>query len=133
MNDYLSKLSKRTLSRSKLTPTAFNDVLQAVGVEQVGEFVKSIVADMGQLIGHLNVGGTPDALDAVGREAHHLSGGCRSLGFVGIGAVCARIEADARERVDHKFPAYRVELAQQQKALSDWWSTASADPRHTAL
>jgi len=107
----------------------FRDVLQAVGAEQMGAFVTSLDAEIEQLMGHLIVGGTPEALDAIGREAHHLSGGCRSLGFVGVGTVCARIEADARERVDRKWPAYSVELAQQRKALSDWWSTASTDPR----
>ena len=99
-----------------------NDVLQAVGVEEVGEFVRGVDADMRNLIEHLNAGGGPEALDAVGREAHHLSGGCRSLGFLSIGAVCAQIEADARERTDQKWPSYAVELGRQQQALSDWWS-----------
>ena len=111
--------------------SVFSDVLQAVGAEEVATFVESVVADIGNLIEHLDVGGNPDLLDAVRREAHHLSGGCRSLGLVSIGAICARIEADARERVDQKWPAYSVELAQQRQTLCDWWSTASADPRFT--
>ena len=107
----------------------FRDVVQAVGAEEMGAFVTSLVAEIEQLRGHLIAGGSPEALDALGREAHHLSGGCRSLGFTGVGALCARIEADARERVDRKWPAYSDELAQQRKALSEWWSTASTDPR----
>ena len=107
------------------------DVVEAIGAEEVGACVQSVLADIGHLMGQLNVGGSPDLLDAVGRKAHHLSGGCRSLGLVSIGAVCTRIEADARERVDHGWPAYCVELAQQRKSLGDWWSIASADPRFT--
>ncbi len=101
----------------------FEDVLEAVGVEQVGAMVKSVVDDIGRLIGNLKVGGGPDALAAIGREAHHLGGGCRSIGFVSIGALCTRIEIDAREAVDHTFPGYEVELAQQRDALSDWSAT----------
>lgn len=102
---------------------AFSDVQEAVGIDQVGEFVDSVIADIGTLIGHLNVGGGPEALDAIGREAHHLSGGCRSLGFSSIGAVCTQIETEARARADHNWPAYAAELGRQRKALTDWWSS----------
>jgi HPt (histidine-containing phosphotransfer) domain-containing protein len=101
----------------------FDDVLEAVGVEQVRVMVESVVHDIGHLMGHLGVGGDADALAAIGREAHHLGGGCRSIGFVSLGALCTRIEIDAREAVDHTFPAYAAELAQQRDALSDWSAT----------
>ena len=117
MNDHLSKPTVAF----EVDTDAFGDVLQALGAEQVDALVESVVADIGHLITHLNVGGGPEALDAVGREAHHLSGGCRSMGLVSIGAVCARIETEARERVDQKWPEYSVELAQQRDAVSDWW------------
>ena len=121
MNDHFSKPT----FAFDVDTDAFGDVLEALGAEQVSALVESVVADIGHLIAHLNVGGGPEALDAVGREAHHLSGGCRSMGLVGIGAVCARIETDAREQVDHKWPAYSVELAQHRDALSDWWSKSA--------
>jgi hypothetical protein len=113
----------------------FDEVLEVIGADQVGASVKIIVADIGHLIEHLNVGGSVDAVDAVGREAHSLGGGCRSTGFVSIGAVCARIEADARARVDNRWPAYAVELAHQRDALGDWWSTAAINggPRSGSL
>ena len=109
------------------------DVLEAIGTEQADTFVKSIADEIELLVGHLNVGGNADALDAVGREAHHLGGGCRSMGLVGIGAVCARIETDARARIDHQWPAYSAELVQLRKALSDWWASVPADPRLAAF
>ena len=103
MNDHLSKPTVAF----EVDTDAFGDVLQALGAEQVDALVESVVADIGHLITHLNVGGGPETLDAVGREAHHLSGGCRSMGLVSIGAVCARIETEARERVDHSSLAGR--------------------------
>ena len=117
MNDHFSKPT----FAFEVDTNTFDDVLEALGDEQVGALITSVVADIGHLIAHLNVGGSREALDAVGREAHHLSGGCRSMGLVGIGAVCARIETDARNRADQKWPAYSVELAQQRDALRDWW------------
>src|SRR5690349_12152328 len=103
----------------------FDDVAEAVGAEQVGAMIKSVVDDIGHLIEHLNAVPGPDALVALGREAHHLGGGCRSIGFVSIGAICTQIEIDARERVDHAFPSYSVELAHQRDALSEWWSNSA--------
>jgi HPt (histidine-containing phosphotransfer) domain-containing protein len=118
MNDHLSKPA----FAFEVDTDAFDDVLQALGAEQVETLIESVVADIGHLIAHLNVGSGAGALDVVGRAAHHLSGGCRSMGLVGLGAVCARIETGARERVDHKWPAYSAELAQQRDALIHWWS-----------
>jgi HPt (histidine-containing phosphotransfer) domain-containing protein len=113
--------------------TVLGEVLQVVGPAEVGSFVQSIAADMGRLIDHLDEVGSTDLLGAVGREAHHLGGGCRAVGLVGIGAVCARIEADARAGQRDAFPAYSVQLAQQRNALGNWWSTAAADPRLSAF
>jgi HPt (histidine-containing phosphotransfer) domain-containing protein len=109
------------------------EVLEIVGAAEVGVFVTSIAAEMESLAGHLEACSGTGSPGALGREAHHLSGGCRALGLSGIGSVCARIEADAREGLTDRFSEYSVELAHQRHALSDWWSTASADPRLSAF
>ena len=108
--------------------TVLVEVLQVVGADEVGGFVKSVIADIDQLIGHLDACNGVDALDALAREAHHLSGGCRTMGLVSIGAVSARIEADARERRNDKFAQYSEQLSQQREALGEWWAAAPADP-----
>jgi HPt (histidine-containing phosphotransfer) domain-containing protein len=113
--------------------TVLGEVLETVGAAEVGGFVTSIAADMERLTEHLEASGGTGSLGAIGREAHHLSGGCRALGLSGIGSLCAQIEADAREGLTDRFSEYSVELARQRRALRDWWSTAPADPRLSAF
>jgi HPt (histidine-containing phosphotransfer) domain-containing protein len=113
----------------KVDTTTLVEVLQAVGADEVDGFVKSVIADIEHVIGHLETCDGADELDALAREAHHLSGGCRAMGLVSVGAVSARIEADARQRLSDRFPQYSAQLAEQRQALADWWSIAPADPQ----
>ena len=152
MDDYLSKPVKldelsRVLERFILKAPALvakepvpeasfdvdidllGEVLQEVGVEQMASFVESVAADISRVIGKLETPEDPDAIVGVERAAHHLSGGCRSFGLVGIGALASEIETQARDGVKDQWPQYCGRLAQQQHALNEWWRTASTDPR----
>ena len=119
--------------RFEVDTTVLGEVLEAVGAAEVGGFVTGIAAEMERLISRLEDWSGTDSMSAVGRDAHHLSGGCLAIGLVGIGAVCMRIEADVREGHAERFQAYSLELAQHRQALGDWWSTASTDPRLSAF
>lgn len=123
MNDDRSRPTGPT--RLDVDADVFADVVDARGAEHVKELVSNVIANVGLLMGTLSVSRGATALDAIRGEAHHLNRVCRSLGFTGIGAICARIEGDAQERIDHLFPTYADDLAHQRQALIEWWS---ADP-----
>ena len=113
----------------EIDTTTLVDVMQAVGADEVDDFVKSVIGEIERLIAHLDASNGAAALDALARDAHHLSGGCRAMGLVSIGTVASRIEADARAKRDDKFSMYSAHLAQQRQALAEWWSRAPQDPR----
>ncbi len=66
---------------------------------------------------------------AIAGDAHRLCGGCRTLGLVGLGALFARIEADARDAATFEAEALAGRLASEQRALRAWWDATAARAR----
>jgi two-component system sensor histidine kinase/response regulator len=103
-----------------------DEVARQVGLEQLGAFVESVMADTARVIDRLGTNPEPTALAAIERDAHRLCGGARTLGLVGLGALFARIEADAQDGAVFDAAVLAGRLESEHRALRAWWSNTAA-------
>jgi signal transduction histidine kinase/DNA-binding response OmpR family regulator len=98
---------------------ALEEIAREVGPEMLASFVERVLSDVSALIDRL-AGRGEHVPSTVEQEAHRLLGGCRTLGFRGLGNLCEQIERDAREKGDHDWAVYRARLAVERRALVAW-------------
>jgi two-component system sensor histidine kinase/response regulator len=115
-----------------------DDVRQEVGAEQLAQFAEALLADVSRVIDRLAQRSYDSAME-LEHEAHRLNGGCRTLGFDAMAAVCEQIETHGVENQDN-LPMLAARLHSEQEAVLAWltasgigvggWSpTAGGQPR----
>ena len=109
-----------------------DEAARQVGPEQLAAFVESVMADTAHVIDRLAAGPEPSAHADIARDAHRLCGGARTLGLVDLGALFARIEADARNGAGFEPAVLAGRLESEQRALRAWWDATAAPARVSA-
>jgi CheY-like chemotaxis protein/HPt (histidine-containing phosphotransfer) domain-containing protein len=104
----------------RIDESVIEEVQREVGSELLASFVERVLSDVSGMIDRLVQPREEVPFTTLEHEAHRLLGGCRTLGFRGLGHVCEQIETDARARADGNWTVYQARLDVERKALLVW-------------
>jgi PAS domain S-box-containing protein len=96
--------------------TLFNDLVESIGAEAMGELVQTFIDDSSQRLAAIENGLGDPSLGVASAEAHSLKGASANLGFESFALIAVRLEAAAKAG---DAESCRAEIAAFRQTMQD--------------